>query len=129
MAKKNVRVKIPSDPTALIELAAKIEKKHADLGAASPLKSLEDAEAFGPAVTRAKTQDDLATDFSSKAETAYGERDKDLPAVKQGVRNRRDALLATHASNPKKLTEWGFDVSDSPQGSDGDAAAKPAAGK
>ncbi len=127
MAKNKVRVEIPGDPSELIVLAAKIEDKHAKLGDKSPLKELEDVETFGPAVTRAAGHDGKADEFEAKRETEIGERNKDVPAVKEGVRTRRDLLLAVFASNPKKLTEWGFNVSEGGTGST--PAAKPAAGK
>lgn len=123
MPRKNVRVKIPTDPSAVIALAGKIQAKNAELGDASPIKDLDDAETFAPAVTRAAANDKDADDFATKAETSRGERNKDLPVVKEGVRARRDALLGKYRSNPKKLTEWGFGVDDSRQG--GDTAEAP----
>ncbi len=128
MAKNNVRVEIPGDPSALIALAAKIDARHLALGTASPLKELEDVATFGPAVARAADHDGKADDYEAKRETEIGERNKDVPGVTKGVRARRDLLLAVYQSNPKKLTEFGFDVSDSPAATPG-AAPKPAPGK
>ncbi len=117
MARHNVRVIIPTDPSALIALAQLIEKKHVELGDASPLKDEEDAAVFSPAVVRG-AENDAGADKSRKvAETLTGERNKDLPVIDDGVRRRRDTLLAKYRSNPKKLTEFGFEVDDSPQSS------------
>ena len=127
MAKNNVRVEIPGDPSELIALAAKIEKKHVDLGTASPLRELEDVATFGPAVARAAEHDGKADEYEGKRETEIGERNKDVPNVRNGTRTRRDLLLAVFASNPKKLTEWGFNVSEG--GTGGGDATKPAPGK
>jgi hypothetical protein len=122
MARKTVRVKVPTDPSELIALAGKIEAHSVDLGTASPLTDLEDAESYGPAVARAAEQDGLRDGFAQKAETATGERNKDLPAIIEGVRARRDLLLGLYRSNPKKLTEYGFAVDDTPQSSGGTGA-------
>jgi hypothetical protein len=51
--------------------------------------------------------------YRSKAETEIGERNKDLPTVTEALRSARDVLVGTFRANPKKLTEFGFDVSDS----------------
>jgi len=84
------------------------------LGAGSPLGGLEWVKEIGPAYDRAATQDGLADGYHQKAETATGERNKNMPAVMVALRSSRDVLAGIYAANPKKLTEFGFDVNDSP---------------
>jgi hypothetical protein len=126
MARYTVRVDIPSDPTELLTLAAKIDAKERQLGDSSPLKALEDAPTFGGCIQRAAAADKEADEFASKAETQIGERNKDLPAVLEGVRARRDTLLGVFRKNPRKLSEFGFVVSDTPADNGSSAPTGPA---
>ncbi len=126
MPRKNFRVKIPTDPSERITLAKAISAKHADLGAASPLNDMEDEADYSASLAKADTQDAKADKARKEAETATGERNKHMPAVDGGIRARRDVLLGKYRSNPKKLTEFGFEVDDSPTGGDSaDDAAPP----
>jgi hypothetical protein len=125
MPRKNFRVKIPTDPSERIKLAKAISAKHADLGAASPLNDMEDEADYASALTNADAQDAKADKARKEAETATGERNKHMPAVDGGIRARRDVLLGKYRSNPKKLTEFGFDVDDSPTGDDSAEEPKP----
>lgn len=128
MARYTVRVDIPTDPSELLTLAGKIDAKERELGDSSPLKALDDNESFGGCIERSTAADKKADDFTSKAETQIGERNKDLPAVREGVRARRDTLLGVFRKNPRKLSEFGFAVSDTPadSGSSATSAAAPA---
>ena len=126
MPRKNFRVKIPTDPSERIKLAKAISAKHDDLGAASPLTDMEDEADYASALTSADAQDTIADRARKESETATGERNRHMPAVDGGVRARRDVLLGKYRSNPKKLTEFGFEVDDSPTGGDSaDDAAPP----
>ena len=46
-------------------------------------------------------------------EEAYRERDIYMPAIDEAVKASRTLLKAHNQKNPKRLGEWGFDVSDS----------------
>jgi hypothetical protein len=113
MAKRKVRIEIPADPSAALGLLGKVQTQHNVLGAASPLTGLKWEEVIEPAYDRALEQDGLADGFHQKAETATGERNKDMPTVMAAIRSARDVLVGIYAANPKKLIEFGFDVSDS----------------
>jgi hypothetical protein len=89
---------------------------------------LEDAETFGGCVQRETAADNEADDFASQAETQIGERNKDLPAVLEGVRARRDTLLGVFRKNPRKLSEFGFAVSDTPADNGSTAPTAPEPG-
>jgi hypothetical protein len=115
-------VKIPRDPTAAIVLLGKVKKKSDDAGADTPLGKLK-WDKIGPALATATANDDAAVDFSKKAEKAYGARDVDMPTVMQALRDARDILLGSNSDNPKALTDWGYEVDDTPPPA---AAAKPA---
>ena len=123
MPRKNFRVKIPTDPSERIKLAKAIKAKHDELAAASPLSDMEDEAAYTTALSSADVQDAKADKSRKESETATGERNKHMPAVDGGIRARRDVLLGKYRSNPKKLTEYGFEVDDSPTG--GDSADEP----
>ena len=118
MPRKNFRVKIPTDPSARIALAKAMKAKHDELGAGSPLTDMEDEAIYNASLTKAGTEDAKADKARKEAETATGERNKHMPAVDNGIRARRDVLLGKYRSNPKKLTEFGFEVDDSPTGDD-----------
>jgi hypothetical protein len=113
MPKRNVRIEIPGDPSEVIALLGKVKTKHEALGAASPLAGLE-WDNIGPAYERALVQDGKADESRKIAETATGERNKDMPAVTEALRSARDVLAGIYRANPKKLTEFGFEVNDSP---------------
>ncbi len=116
MPRKNFRVKIPTDPSERIALAKAMLAKHVEMGADSPLGGMEDEEKYGSALGSAAAQDAIADRTRKESETATGERNRHLPTVDEGIRARRDVLLGKFRSNPKKLTEYGFEVDDSPTG-------------
>jgi hypothetical protein len=120
MPKKNVRVTVPRDPTAAIELLGKIKTKSDELGDASPLKGLKWQE-ISPSLAIAKENDDNAETFKKKTENCYGTRDAEMPLVTQALRDSRDILLGINSANPKALTDWFYEVDDSPQSGGGSA--------
>lgn len=101
MPNNKVKVDIPRDPSEAIALLGKIKKKHGDLGDASPLNGLE-GDKIGPAQVQAAEHDGKADDFRSKAETEIGERNKDVPVVKEGLRSVRDVLLGLNRARPEE---------------------------
>ena len=46
-------------------------------------------------------------------EKAYRERDLLMPAIDEAVKASRNLLKALNQKNPKRLTDWGFEVTDS----------------
>lgn len=45
-------------------------------------------------------------------EVAYRERDLLIPAIDETLKSSRNLLKALNAKNPKRLSEWGFEVDD-----------------
>jgi hypothetical protein len=51
----------------------------------------------------------------SQMELAYRERDRYTPQIMEAVKASRNLLKALNPKNPKRLSEWGFEVDDSVQ--------------
>ena len=45
-------------------------------------------------------------------EAAYRERDLLIPAIDEALKSSRNLLKALYSKNPKRLSEWGFEVDD-----------------
>ena len=124
MARKTVRINVPlGNPDQLVALAGAIHKKHAELGANSPLKGLPDLDMaeFSDDVTEADTQRKAGKEFERKAQEANGRATTLIgvaPGQTQnttgtllfGVTHIRDLLAAVNKGNEEALTGWGFDV-------------------
>ena len=109
------RINIPTNTTELLELAKKINDKHIADGETSPLKAMQDYDwsTEGPKITTCKKNHDDAEEAARKAEQHYRQRDIDLPAIKDIVRNSAALLKSIYAKNPKILGDYGFQVNDS----------------
>src|SRR5436305_15051050 len=115
MAKENVRVQIPTNPTELLKLTNLIYQKHTNDGAASPLKELED-DNWTDKVS--KIADALELDAAVKKmekdlENLYAQRNALIEPVKKTVLASRNLLLGKYSKSPKKLGDWHFVVDDS----------------
>ena len=53
-----------------------------------------------------------AEELKGKMEAAYRERDLLIPAIEEILKSSRNLLKALNAKNPKRMTEWGFNVDD-----------------
>ena len=117
MPNPNVRVKIPTNPSELLKLAALIYAKHIADGAASRLKALDDYtwELHGDKVEQAQVLDAEATQMEKDLEEKYKQRDLLLAPVDATVKSSRDLLLGAYKKNYKKLGDWGFEVDDTPK--------------
>lgn len=111
------RIIIPSHPADMLALAKKIYTKHEKDGEASPLNALQDRSWAhdGPKIEDCIMNHEAAEDAVKKAERHYRQRDVDLPAIKEIVRNSAALLKTMYAKNPKMLGEYGFEVDDSKQ--------------
>jgi hypothetical protein len=125
MAKSNVRVPLPSDPSESIALLKKVKKKHDELGAASPLTGLKWGE-ISPALATADEQDGISDDLRKQAEKATEARDEKMPVVTEALRAARDVLSGLNRANPRVLGDYGFTVDDSPRPAAASAKAKDA---
>ena len=115
------RVNIPTNPAQKLELAARINAKHVADGTASPLNAFQShkGEENGHKVPEALTFHQQAEELQRQANLAYRKRDLLTDEIDESIKSSRDLLLGIYRDNPKELSQWGFDVSDSPK-----AAAK-----
>ena len=123
MARKNVKVVIPTNADDLIELGQDIIAKHNADGAASPLNGL-DMTAFETRVSSASAKNALQKQLRRDAEMATEDRDGLLGKRKDQNVNTdgtvvnitarvRDILLGTLKGNEQQLGQWGFQVNQS----------------
>lgn len=104
-----MKVIIPSHPDDKADLASDIVSKVKADGELSPLKFiLNDELSAKVEVIRAKTKQ--ATEFRRQSEVLIEERNNMLKDVEQFIRSSRDILTGLYPNEPKKLTEYGFEV-------------------
>lgn len=117
-SKTKGRVNIPRNPGELLDLAESIYSKHTADGATSPLNSLADNDwsVTGPKVATALTLHDQAEMYKGLMEKSYAERDIYMLEIDSIVRNSATLLKAINSKNPKRLSDWGFSVDDTPPG-------------
>ena len=116
-ARTSGRIIIPNNPGELLDLAKKIYDKHTADGAASPLNAMQDYSwaTDGPKVAPCKQNNDAAEEAARNAEKFYRQRDQDLPAIKNIVKNSAAVLKSIYAKNPKVLGDYGLVVDDTPK--------------
>ncbi len=118
MAKRTVgRVKIPKTPKTLLQIAEIIYAKHLAEAANSPLNLLSDEDwgNTGPKIATTFAQHNLAETAKLQMETAYRQRDINMPEIERIVRTSIGLLKKVYSKNPKRLGEWGINVDDTPQ--------------
>jgi hypothetical protein len=125
MAKSNVRIPLPTNPSEGIALLKSVKAKHEELGAASPLAGLKWSE-ISPALATADEKDGLSDKLRKQAEKATEARDAKMPVVTEALRSARDVLLGLNRDNPRVLGDYGFTVDDSPRAAVAPAPAKVA---
>ena len=115
------RVDVPKTPKDGFELAAKIYQKHLADGKTSELHNLDGVswDVVGPTIAAGLAHNTEAERLKGLMEAEYRLRDAAFVAVDDINRASATYLKGKYAKNPKKLTEWGFGVDDSPR-------AKPA---
>ncbi|MCF8278080.1 MAG: carboxypeptidase-like regulatory domain-containing protein [Flavobacteriales bacterium] len=129
MARKNVKVVIPTNADDLIQLAQDIIAKHTADGAASPLNGL-DMTAFETRVSNAAAKNALQKQLRRDAEMATEDRDGLLGKRKDQNVNTdgtvvnvsarvRDILLGTLKGNEQQLGQWGYQVNQSSKSNGG----------
>lgn len=123
MGNSKPRVSIPTNVPDRLDLASRIYAKHLADGDASPLKAMQNHkwETNGPEVSNATDFHQQAEDLQRNANLTYRKRDLLTVEIDESIKSTRDLLLGIFHDNPKELSQWGFDVSDSAR-----AAAKKA---
>ncbi|MBK6977909.1 MAG: hypothetical protein IPH28_13065 [Cytophagaceae bacterium] len=111
-----VKIKISRNVQEVLEQAQLVITKHNADAQTSVLNALQDVN-----WTEVKTQVDTclghhlrAEELRRQMELSYRERDKLLGPIIENVKASRDLLLGVFRSNPKRLGDWGFKVSDKP---------------
>ena len=117
MSRTAGRVVLSKNPKENLELAQKVYDKHVALGADSPLKLLEDVDwnLSGPKIATATTANNQAEFHKGEMEKEYAKRDLLLPEVVNALKASIKLLKASYGGNPKKLTDWGISVDDTPK--------------
>ena len=117
MSRTAGRVVLSKNPKENLDLAQKVYDKHVALGADSPLRLLEDVDwgVSGPKIATASTANTQAEFHKGEMEKEYAKRDLLLPEVVNALKASIKLLKASYGGNPKKLTDWGILVDDSPK--------------
>ncbi len=115
MAGGRPKVNIPRNVQELLELARLINGKHTTDGATSVLNGLQNYSwpALGPTIQPCLDKHLEAENTASQREEAYEARQLLLPPIVNAVKASRDLLLGAFMGTPKRLGDWGFDVSGS----------------
>jgi hypothetical protein len=117
MARTKGRVVLTANPKENLELAQKIYDKHLALGTNSSLNIIEgvDWAVTGPKVAVTKTAHDAAEFHKGEMEKEYAKRDANMPEISKVLKLSINLLKASYGDTPKKLTDWGIAVDDSPK--------------
>ena len=118
MASGRPKVVIPSNVQQLLELARLIYEKHQADGATSVLNGLQNVSwtTLGPTIQACLDQHLLAESTASQREEAYEARELLLPDILNAVKASRDLLLGAFAGTPRRIGDWGFQVSSASRG-------------
>jgi hypothetical protein len=116
MTRTKGRVVLSKNPKENLDLAKIVYDKHLALGAASPLKLLQDVDwaITGPKIAPALTEHSAAEFHKGEMEKNYAARDLRMPDITKGLKQSITLLKATFGENPKKLSDWGISVDDTP---------------
>jgi uncharacterized protein (DUF2236 family) len=113
----NSRVDIPVNVQKNLERPQRVYDKHVADGKDSPLLILTDIDwsKTGPKIAEAAAKHQEAEEFRRKMEQAYRERDQHVLEINDALRATRDLLKAKFRKFPKMLSDWGFNVDDTPK--------------
>jgi hypothetical protein len=118
MANTVGRVIIPGNPKDRLDLAQKVFDKHMADGAASELNNMAAQYNWGIAGGAIKPSQALhkkAEDLKGEMEKTYRERDTEMVPIDKHLKATAKYLKGKYSETPKKLSEWGFSIDDTPQ--------------
>ena len=117
MSRTKGRIAVSRNVEDVLNLADSVYKKHQADGSASPLLNLDGISwgIVGLTLPKAMEMHKEAERLKSQMEKAYRERDLLMPVIDEAVKASRNLLKALNQKNPKRLTDWGFEVNDSVQ--------------
>jgi hypothetical protein len=106
-----MKYKIPREPYKIGALGESILAKHTADGASSIISVLvkDDVKV---SVANLKELTKRAEELRRQGEEAYAQRDQEAKKVEQFLRSVRDVVNASFPDEPKKLTEYGFEVDE-----------------
>lgn len=109
------RIAVSRNVGDVLSLAGSVFQKHMADGTASPLLNLDGISwsVVGPTIPTALAKHREAERLKSEMEKAYRERDLLMPAIDEALKASRNLLKALNPKNPKRLSDWGFEVNDS----------------
>ena len=112
------RVLISRNPEDLLKLADKVYQKHIADGTKSELNNLDETKydwgKAGLTIAPCLALHDKAEKLKGEMEKAYRDRDALLGAIDLHVKGSSTYLKGKY-TNPKKLSEWGFEIDDTPK--------------
>jgi hypothetical protein len=108
------RITIPVNAGDLIDLAVAIEEQHLELEKASPL-SLLDWKAASAQIKEAQEVQKQINKLSKELEKLTERRNNLIGPLGDFVRSSRDVLSGVYRAEMKKLSDFGFQVDDSPK--------------
>jgi len=121
MARTTTRINIPTNsPDLMLKLLSKVGETHLELGAKSPLTSLE-MEAYQTRLAEATAKRAQAAKLEAQAQalnaevsnligTAPGQSSKTPDTLYFELCKARDLLLVVHRGQENNLETWGFKV-------------------
>ena len=106
-----MKVKIPREPFKMGVLGESILAKHTADGASSIISVLvkDDVKV---SVANLNTLTKRAEELRRQSELATEQRDQEAKKVEQFLRSVRDVVNANFPDQPKKRTEYGFEVDE-----------------
>ena len=109
------RIAISNNPKEILTLATKVYQKHKADGASSPLSNLDgiDWSAIGATIEPASALQSEVEVLKGRLEMIYRERDLYVSGLVEALRASRNLLKALNQKNPRRLSDWGFQIEDS----------------
>lgn len=118
MAQTPGRVIIPRNPKDRLDLAQKVFDKHTADGTTSELNNMAATYNWataGAAIKPSQALHKRAEDLKGEMEKTYRERDTEMAPVDKHLMATAKYLKGKYADSPKKLSEWGFAIDDTPK--------------
>ena len=106
-----MKTKIPQEPLKIGLLSENVLVKHAADGASSIISSLV-TDDVKKAVVSLNEQNKRCEELRRQSEAATELRNLEVQKVEQFLRSVRDVVNANFPNQPKKLTEYGFEVDE-----------------
>lgn len=121
------RINLAKNPEEILKQTARVFEKHQTDGATSVLKTMADFDwdVSGPKIATAQAHHDDAVRYKGLMEEAYRERDTYMAELDELNRATAAFLKSVNRKNPKRITDWGYEVDDTPSTVKRPAAPNP----